>query len=143
MGFRPALLPLQSLVLHVLARGALACTGPSDDDGGVHKGPQEDDGADRVFELQEEIQQLKEAVVSHAVVDQAIGMVVALGRVTPEQGWTVLREVSQHTNIKLRRVAEMVVLWGHEGEIPSKIRAELEDALDRHGPTQVPGAPPA
>ncbi|MFB6636315.1 ANTAR domain-containing protein [Streptomyces chartreusis] len=108
----------------------------------MSQGPTEGNrGTDRVFELKEEVQQLKEAVVSHAVVDQAIGMMVALGRVTPDQGWTVLREVSQHTNIKLRRVAELVVLWGREGEIPSEIRIKLEDALDRHGPTQVPGAP--
>lgn len=43
---------------------------------------------DRVFELEEEVQQLKETVVSHAVVDQAIGVMVAPGRVTPDQGWT-------------------------------------------------------
>jgi hypothetical protein len=80
------------------------------------------DETGRIFELQEEVEQLKEAVASHAVVDQAIGMMVALGRVTPDQGWVVLKDVSQHTNIKLR--------------------AELEEALDRHGPTQIPGAPP-
>ncbi|MEU6304392.1 ANTAR domain-containing protein [Streptomyces chartreusis] len=109
----------------------------------MDKGREEENrGADRVFELEEEVQQLKEAVVSHAVVDQAIGMMVALGRVTPDQGWTVLREVSQHTNIKLRRVAELVVLWGREGHIPSAIRTELEDALDRNGPTQVRGTTP-
>lgn len=98
--------------------------------------------ADRIFELQEEVHQLKEAVASHAVVDQAIGMVVALGRVTPDQGWAVLKDVSQHTNIKLRNVAELILIWGRTGDMPAQIRAELEDALDRHGPTQVPGTPP-
>ncbi|MGW1068296.1 ANTAR domain-containing protein [Streptomyces aureus] len=97
---------------------------------------------DRVFQLEAEVQQLKEAVTSHAVVDQAIGMMIALGRVSPDQGWAVLKDVSQHTNIKLRYVAEMILLWGRDGEIPSEIRAELEDALDRHGPTQIPEAPP-
>ncbi|GAA2259749.1 hypothetical protein GCM10010145_32730 [Streptomyces ruber] len=97
---------------------------------------------DRIFALQEEIGQLKEAVTSHAVVDQAIGMIVAMGRVTPEQGWTVLREVSQHTNVKLRNVAELILVWGRDGELPDDIRAELEDTLDRYGPTQLPGAPP-
>lgn len=81
-------------------------------------------------------------MVSHAVVDQAIGMVVALGRVTPDDGWSVLKEVSQHTNIKLRNVAELILIWGRSGEMPPEIRGELEDAIDRHGPTQVPGAPP-
>ena len=60
--------------------------------------------------VQEQVDQLKEAVASHAVVDQAIGMVVALGRVTPDQGWEVLRDVSQHTNIKLRNVAELILI---------------------------------
>ncbi|KAB1990238.1 MULTISPECIES: ANTAR domain-containing protein [Streptomyces] len=105
--------------------------------------PSESNGeSDRVLELEEEVQQLKEAVTSHAVVDQAIGMVVALGRVSPDQGWAVLKDVSQHTNIKLRNVAELILVWGRDGEIPPDIRAELEDALDRHGPTQIPEAPP-
>ncbi|MFI5673228.1 ANTAR domain-containing protein [Streptomyces cellulosae] len=99
------------------------------------------DGSDLVLALQEEVDQLKEAVASHAVVDQAIGMVVALGRVTPDQGWEVLKDVSQHTNTKLRNVAELILIWGRAGQLPPKIRAELEDALDRYGPTQVPGAP--
>ncbi|WP_411151807.1 ANTAR domain-containing protein [Streptomyces sp. A30] len=100
------------------------------------------DESDRIFELQAEIDQLKEAVASHAVVDQAIGMVVALGRVTPDQGWEVLKDVSQHTNIKLRNVAELILLWGRAGEMPPEIRAELEEALDRYGPTQIPGIQP-
>ncbi|MEV0177453.1 ANTAR domain-containing protein [Streptomyces sp. NPDC050803] len=97
------------------------------------------DETERISELQEEVQQLKEAVESHAVVDQAIGMIVALGRVAPEQGWAVLKEVSQHTNIKLRNVADLILIWGRNGELPPEIRAELEDALDRLGPTQIPG----
>ncbi|MET8247581.1 ANTAR domain-containing protein [Streptomyces sp. NPDC005202] len=100
------------------------------------------DEADRIFELQEEVEHLKAAVTSHAVVDQAIGMMVALGRITPDQGWLVLKDVSQHTNIKLRNVAELVLIWARTGDMPEEIRAGLEDALDRHGPTQIPGAPP-
>jgi hypothetical protein len=94
------------------------------------------DETDRILELQEEVDQLKEAVVSHAVVDQAIGMVVALGRVSPEQGWAVLKDVSQHTNIKLRQVAELILRWGRDGEMPPEISVELE----RRGPTQIPGS---
>jgi hypothetical protein len=97
------------------------------------------DESDRIFALQEEIGQLKEAVASHAVVDQAIGMVVALGRITPDEGWEVLKDVSQHTNIKLRNVAELILIWARSGDIPREIRVELEEALDRYGPTQVPG----
>ncbi|MES5820015.1 ANTAR domain-containing protein [Streptomyces sp. RG80] len=100
------------------------------------------DETDRIFELQEEVEQLKEAVSAHAVVDQAIGMMVALGRVTPDEGWAVLKDVSQHTNIKLRSVADLILIWGRNGDMPPEIRAELEEALDRHGPTQIPGSPP-
>jgi len=96
----------------------------------------------RILELQEEIGQLKEAVTSHAVVDQAIGMIVALGRVSPDQGWAILREVSQHTNIKLRNVAELIIIWGQKGDLPPEIRTTLEDALDRYGPTQIPDVSP-
>jgi len=110
-------------------------------------GPEEtvssvDSTVDEIFELQEEIDQLKQAITSHALVDQAIGMMVALGRVTPDQGWAVLREVSQHTNIKLHDIAEMILTWGGKGELPSDIRAVLEDTLDKYGPTQIPDAPP-
>lgn len=108
----PVRLPLAP---RVFPRAALVYIGPPDDNRGMRRPDEGDHETDRVFELQEEIQQFKEAVVSHAVVDQVIGMTVALGRVTPEQGWTVLREVSQHTNVKLRRVAELVVLWDARG----------------------------
>ncbi|MBX9360440.1 ANTAR domain-containing protein [Streptomyces massasporeus] len=101
-----------------------------------------DGGSNRILALREEVQQLKEAVASHAVVDQAIGMVVAFGRISPDQGWAVLKEVSQHTNIKLRNVAELILVWGRTGVMPEEIRAALEDALDRAGPTQIPGSPP-
>ncbi|MBM7091338.1 ANTAR domain-containing protein [Streptomyces sp. S12] len=101
-----------------------------------------DGGSDRILQLEEEVQQLKDAVVSHAVVDQAIGMIVALGRVSPDEGWTVLREVSQRTNIKLRNVADLILVWGRTGLLPPEVRAELEDALDSLGPTRVPGSPP-
>jgi hypothetical protein len=69
-------------------------------------------------------------------------MIVALGRVTPDEGWQVLKEISQHTNIKLRNVADMILIWGRSGTMPEEISAALEDALDRYGPTQIPGAPP-
>ncbi|MEV5880204.1 ANTAR domain-containing protein [Streptomyces sp. NPDC052101] len=96
---------------------------------------------ERITELREEVDELKQTVASHAVVDRAIGMMVAVGRVTPEQGWEVLKDISQHTNIKLRNVAELILIWGSKGDLPPEISAELERAPDRFGPTQVPGAP--
>lgn len=113
-----------------------ACRVPRWHDGAVSRVPHGSrDETARIIALQGEVDQLKEAVASHAVVDQAIGVVVALGRMTPDQGWLVLKEVSQHTNIKLRYVAELILVWGRVGEMPEEIRAQLEDLLDRYGPT--------
>ncbi|WP_055495944.1 ANTAR domain-containing protein [Streptomyces sp. TP-A0356] len=97
--------------------------------------------AERILQLEEEVGHLKEAITSHAVVDQAIGMLVALGHVSPDQGWEVLREVSQHANIKLRNVAELILVWGRDGDLPPDVRVHLEETLDRYGPTQLPDGP--
>ncbi|WP_460060684.1 ANTAR domain-containing protein [Streptomyces sp. YKOK-I1] len=106
-------------------------------------GPGETDESRRIAQPEGEAGQQKEAVTSHAVVDQAIGMMVALGRVPRDRGWAVLKDVSQHTDIRLRHVAELILIWARKGGIPSDIRAEPADALGRHGPTQMPGTPPA
>ncbi|WP_404200450.1 ANTAR domain-containing protein [Streptomyces tauricus] len=85
---------------------------------------------ERVEELQDENAQLQEAVHAHAVVDQAIGVVITLGRLTPEQGWDVLREISQRMNIKLRTVAECLVESARTGHLPANVRTELQQQLD-------------
>ncbi|WP_037677387.1 ANTAR domain-containing protein [Streptomyces griseus] len=86
---------------------------------------------ERISALQEEVGQLRQALASHAVIDQAIGVVIAVGRLRPEQGWDVLREISQHTNTKLREVAEYVVQGTHCGWLPDEIHHALTAALQR------------
>jgi hypothetical protein len=88
-----------------------------------------DEPAGKIEALEEEVAQLRQALVSHAVVDQAIGVVVALGGLRPEQGWEVLKTVSQRTNTKLRDVAGHVVRWPAHGSLPSHIRPALRLAL--------------
>lgn len=83
----------------------------------------------KIEELQEEVAQLRQALVSHAVVDQAIGVVIALSGLRPEQGWEVLKTVSQRTNTKLRDVALHVVHWPELGSLPPEIRPALRIAL--------------
>ncbi|MFF3489420.1 ANTAR domain-containing protein [Streptomyces sp. NPDC002701] len=80
--------------------------------------------------LIEENEQLQQAVHSHAVVDQAIGVLIAVGRLTPEQGWHVLRTVSQHTNVKLRTVAEHIVTWARTQKLPDTISTQLQQQLE-------------
>ncbi|WP_246201515.1 ANTAR domain-containing protein [Streptomyces alboniger] len=98
---------------------------------------------DKVVELQRKVSQLERAVESHATVDQAIGIVVAMGRLTPDQGWTVLRETSQHTNIKLSRVADLIVAWGCAGDLPEDVRRELDASLGRAQETSECSGPTA
>ncbi|MFJ3714564.1 ANTAR domain-containing protein [Streptomyces sp. NPDC090057] len=90
-----------------------------------------DEQADRLTALQREVDQLRHAVVSHAVIDQAIGVVVAIGGLTAGQGWEVLRQVSQHTNTKLREVARCLVEWPASSLLPDPIDRALTEAVER------------
>ncbi|MEU0007903.1 ANTAR domain-containing protein [Streptomyces sp. NPDC006314] len=89
-----------------------------------------DEQADRLKALEEEVNQLRRAVVSHALVDQAIGVVMTVGGLTPEQGWEVLKRVSQHTNVKLREVARLLVRWPARGRLPEAIHRALTAAVE-------------
>ncbi|MFG2466208.1 ANTAR domain-containing protein [Streptomyces canus] len=60
-------------------------------------------------ELQREIVRLRQAITSHQVIDQAIGVLIAVHQLPPTAGFEVLCEVSQRTNIKLHAVAETVI----------------------------------
>ncbi|WP_240678011.1 ANTAR domain-containing protein [Streptomyces griseoviridis] len=82
-----------------------------------------------IARLQRESSQLQEAVVSHAVIDQAIGVLTFVSGLGPEQGFAVLRSVSQHTNTKLRKVAEQIVGWPSGHDLAEDIRQALEAAL--------------
>ncbi|MGW7243788.1 ANTAR domain-containing protein [Streptomyces sp. NPDC054804] len=87
------------------------------------------DLARQLAQLQQEIGQLQEAMTSHAVVDQAIGVVISVGKLSPEQGFEVLRMVAQRTNIKLRKVAALIVNWPGGGLLPDALHQALEQAL--------------
>ncbi|MFG2811525.1 ANTAR domain-containing protein [Streptomyces massasporeus] len=86
---------------------------------------------DAVARLERENAQLRQAVDSHAKVDQAIGVLVAVHRLEPAAGFEVLREVSQHTNVRLRSVAGMVIDWALGELLPPSVGRELEAALRR------------
>jgi AmiR/NasT family two-component response regulator len=52
-----------------------------------------------------EAEQLREAMRSRAVIEQAKGILMARRRCSPDEAFDVLREVSQTNNTKLREVA--------------------------------------
>ncbi|MFF9086393.1 ANTAR domain-containing protein [Streptomyces sp. NPDC014991] len=90
-----------------------------------------DEQADQLDALRKEVGQLRQALVSHALVDQAIGVVIAVAGLRPQQGWDVLKHVSQHTNTKMREVARCLVEWPSSGRLPEEIRRALSAAV-RH-----------
>ena len=83
--------------------------------------------SETILQLQAEIAQLRQAVHSHAVIDQALGVIVTVCGVTPDEAWDIIRETSMDTNIKLRRVAEALISWVHSGQLP----AEIENVLSK------------
>ncbi|MFJ4633447.1 ANTAR domain-containing protein [Streptomyces sp. NPDC088847] len=87
---------------------------------------------DEVERLRAENEQLSEAVAAHAVVDQAIGVLTVLGPIAPADGFTVLRELSQQTNIKLRQIAEQILAHGQGAALPADLATHLQAALARH-----------
>ncbi|MFF1443156.1 ANTAR domain-containing protein [Streptomyces sp. NPDC058295] len=96
-----------------------------------------------VTQLEQENAQLRHAVGSHATVDQAIGILIATRRIGPAAGFEVLREVSQHTNTKLLKVAEAVIgsALGHQ-PLPDPMSRELDAAARRHArPDDTPDLP--
>lgn len=79
--------------------------------------------------LREEVDGLRRALLSHPVIDLARGIIMATAPCTPEQAWQVLVDVSQHTNIKLRDIAQRIV-DSVDGPPPEKsVRAALRSAL--------------
>ncbi|MBL1083570.1 ANTAR domain-containing protein [Streptomyces actinomycinicus] len=102
-----------------------------------HPGPRSapasiDELAAELEQVRAENRHLRRALASHAVVDQAIGVLLVLGRVSPCNGFSVLREVSQRTNTKLSVVAEQVLKHAQGAALPDVLLGELRAALARH-----------
>ncbi|MGW2938732.1 ANTAR domain-containing protein [Streptomyces sp. NPDC001156] len=81
--------------------------------------------------LQAENEQLQHAVTSHAIIDQAMGALVVLGQIPPDEAWRALRDVSQRTNTKLRVIAEDVLKFACGDSLPDGELDELQRALTR------------
>ncbi|MFF5367976.1 ANTAR domain-containing response regulator [Streptomyces sp. NPDC013187] len=79
--------------------------------------------------LQEEVEQLRQAIASRPVIDQARGILMATHGCASDEAWHILRETSQLSNTKLRDVAAAVTASAEtDGPAPS---AELRTALQR------------
>lgn len=63
----------------------------------------------RLARSNETNRQLETALTSRSIIDQALGVLMAQQRCTPEEAFALLRTHSQHNNRKLREVAEELV----------------------------------
>ncbi|WP_149549846.1 ANTAR domain-containing response regulator [Streptomyces marokkonensis] len=88
---------------------------------------------ERLNLLQEEVEQLRRAIASRPVIDQARGVLMATYGCTSDEAWHILREASQLSNTKLRTVAESLTASAEaEGAPPPEaVRAALSQALAR------------
>ncbi|MEV6793241.1 ANTAR domain-containing protein [Streptomyces sp. NPDC051320] len=84
-----------------------------------------------VDQLRAEVDQLRQTMKTRPVIDQARGMVMALGRCSSQRAWEVLVEVSQHSNTKLRHVAESLVASATGASMPCPVGDALNVALRR------------
>ncbi|WP_410595462.1 ANTAR domain-containing protein [Amycolatopsis sp. lyj-23] len=63
-----------------------------------------------------EVEQLKAALVTRPVIEQAKGMVMLSRTCTAEEAFAVLREISQHTQVTVRDVAAVIVAAGSRAQ---------------------------
>ncbi|MFV0136146.1 ANTAR domain-containing response regulator [Streptomyces sp. HMX87] len=92
------------------------------------------EGSQDLRVLREEVEQLRQAIDSRPVIDQARGVLMAVHACTPEEAWHILRETSQLSNTKLRTVAAAVTAStvGDGPAPPEEVRTALRAALARH-----------
>ncbi|MFE6283640.1 ANTAR domain-containing response regulator [Streptomyces sp. NPDC057877] len=90
--------------------------------------------AEQLHSLREEIAQLRFAIASRPVIDQARGILMAIHACTSDQAWDILREASQLSNTKLRTVAATVTASTEHPDgppPPTELRNALRTALER------------
>ncbi|GHH93773.1 ANTAR domain-containing response regulator [Streptomyces capillispiralis] len=88
---------------------------------------------ERLRLLQEEVEQLRQAIASRPVIDQARGILMATHGCTSEEAWHILREASQMSNTKLRTVAAALTASAQAqgAPPPEEVRTALSRALAR------------
>jgi anti-anti-sigma factor len=77
--------------------------------------------------------QLRQALQSHAAIDLARGMLMASFRMTPQQAWQVLVTTSQHSNTKMRLIADALLETSGGRALPASLAGHLASAVATHG----------
>ena len=92
--------------------------------------PMEENGvSDEAEELRVEVGQLKRAMLTRPVIDLARGVLMASFALSPEDAWSVLVDVSQHTNTKLHQLAEELVDSVNGAPLPDHVQQRISMAV--------------
>ncbi|MFF3975953.1 ANTAR domain-containing protein [Streptomyces sp. NPDC001828] len=95
--------------------------------------PHPDGADDPDADLRLELDQLRRAMRSRGTIDLARGILMAAFGLSPDEAWKVLVSTSQHTNTKLRRLAEQVVDSAGGTPLPEPVRKQLAAAVAQEG----------
>ncbi|WP_078650378.1 ANTAR domain-containing protein [Streptomyces rimosus] len=85
-----------------------------------------------VERLRAENARLRRALGGRPVIDQARGILMATEGCTAERAWDILRQTSQHANLKVREVAGEVVADPTGTVPPGPVRTHLREAVRQH-----------
>lgn len=89
----------------------------------------QEDALSRDEDLHTEVAQLRRAMQTRPVIDQAIGVLMASFRLSPEDAWNVLVAVSQNTNTKLHQLARQLVTAVQGSALDEAVQQHLGAAL--------------
>ena len=95
----------------------------------THDLMEENGVSDEAEELRVEVVQLKRAMLTRPVIDLARGVLMASFSLSPEDAWSVLVDVSQHTNTKLHQLAEDLVGSVNGAPLPEPLRQRISTAV--------------
>ncbi|MEV0911800.1 ANTAR domain-containing protein [Streptomyces hokutonensis] len=95
----------------------------------THDLMEENGVSDEAEELRVEVVQLKRAMLTRPVIDLARGVLMASFGLSPEDAWSVLVDVSQHTNTKLHQLAEDLVDSVNGPPLPDHLQQRISRAI--------------
>lgn len=92
----------------------------------LRRQPPARDGEDRVAALEREVEQLRTTLENRPRIEHAVGIVMQLVGCDETRAWELLSRLSQHTNVKVRLMAEALAdrVGGGRG-VPPDVAAGL------------------
>jgi anti-anti-sigma factor len=95
----------------------------------THNPMEENEVSDEAEELRVEVVQLKRAMLTRPVIDLARGVLMASFGLSPDNAWSVLVDVSQHTNTTLHQLAEELVDSVNGPPLSQSLQQQLSAAV--------------